>query len=62
MNEAAPPASHYKIINRLQHDKGLISEGAILEFLTSHTAVVFQPDFDDKHAMAASTPAPSASR
>ncbi len=47
MNEGCATYVHYKIINRL-YDKGLISEGAILEFLTSHTAVVFQPDFDDK--------------
>jgi spore cortex formation protein SpoVR/YcgB (stage V sporulation) len=33
-------------MNRL-YDKGLISEGALLEFLHSHTSVVFQPDFDD---------------
>jgi len=47
MNEGCATYCHYKIINRL-YDKGLISEGAILEFLTSHTAVVFQPDFDDQ--------------
>ena len=33
-------------MNRL-HDKGLITEGSMLEFLHSHSSVVFQPDFDD---------------
>jgi stage V sporulation protein R len=46
MNEGCATWVHYKIMNRL-YDLGKISEGALLEFLTSHTAVVFQPDFDD---------------
>jgi spore cortex formation protein SpoVR/YcgB (stage V sporulation) len=29
------------------YDRGLLTEGAIFEFLASHTAVVFQPEFDD---------------
>jgi len=47
MNEGCATYVHYRIMNRL-YDLGKISEGAILEFLTSHTAVVFQPDFDDQ--------------
>jgi spore cortex formation protein SpoVR/YcgB (stage V sporulation) len=47
MNEGCATWVHYKIMNRL-YDLGKISEGALLEFLTSHTAVVFQPDFDDQ--------------
>src|SRR5579872_4753989 len=46
MNEGCATYVHYKIMNRL-HEKGQISDGAMLEFLTSHTSVVFQPDFDD---------------
>jgi stage V sporulation protein R len=46
MNEGCATYVHYKIMNRL-FDLGQISDGAMLEFLTSHTAVVFQPDFDD---------------
>ena len=46
MNEGCATFVHYKIMNRL-YDLGKISEGAMLEFLASHTAVVFQPDFDD---------------
>jgi spore cortex formation protein SpoVR/YcgB (stage V sporulation) len=34
-------------MNRL-YDKGLIDEGALLEFMHSHTSVVYQPGFDDK--------------
>ena len=47
MNEGCATFVHYKIMNRL-FDKGLIGEGAMLEFLTSHTSVVFQPEFDDQ--------------
>ncbi len=46
MNEGCATFIHYTIMNRL-YDKGLISAGALLEFLHSHTSVVFQPDFDD---------------
>jgi stage V sporulation protein R len=47
MNEGCATWVHYKIMNRL-YDKGLIGEGAMLEFIASHSAVVFQPDFDDQ--------------
>jgi spore cortex formation protein SpoVR/YcgB (stage V sporulation) len=33
-------------MNRL-HEKGLLTDGAMVEFLKSHTNVVFQPEFDD---------------
>jgi stage V sporulation protein R len=46
MNEGCATFVHYKIMNRL-HERGKISDGAMLEFLASHTSVVFQPDFDD---------------
>jgi stage V sporulation protein R len=46
MNEGCATFVHYEIMNRL-HDKGLITDGAMLEFLHSHSSVVFQPDFDD---------------
>jgi len=47
MNEGWASFWHYTIMNRL-YDKGLVDEGFILEFLSSHTAVVFQPAFDAK--------------
>ncbi|MDQ0468393.1 SpoVR family protein [Labrys wisconsinensis] len=46
MNEGCATFVHYTIVNRL-FDKGLISEGALLEILHSHSNVVFQPPFDD---------------
>ena len=46
MNEGCATYVHYQIMNRL-HDTGQISEGAFMEFLRSHTNVVFQPDFND---------------
>jgi len=47
MNEGCASFVHHAIMNRL-YDKGLIGEGALLEFLHSHTSVVFQPEFDDR--------------
>ena len=46
MNEGCATFVHYKIMNRL-HEKGLLTDGSMVEFLRSHTNVVFQPDFDD---------------
>ena len=46
MNEGCATFVHYEIMNRL-HDRGLITEGSMLEFLHSHSSVVFQPGFDD---------------
>src|SRR3977135_865202 len=46
MNEGTATYVHYRILNRL-HEQGRISDGNFLEFLQSHTNVVFQPDFDD---------------
>jgi stage V sporulation protein R len=47
MNEGCATFVHYEVMRRL-YDKGLITEGAMLEFLHSHSSVVFQPDFDDQ--------------
>lgn len=46
MNEGCASFVHHYIMNAL-YDRGLIGEGAMMEFLHSHSAVVFQPDFDD---------------
>jgi stage V sporulation protein R len=46
MNEGCATFVHYEIMQRL-HDRGLITEGSMLEFLHSHSSVVFQPGFDD---------------
>jgi spore cortex formation protein SpoVR/YcgB (stage V sporulation) len=47
MNEGCATFVHHYIVNSL-YDKGLISEGALLEILHSHSNVVFQPAFDDR--------------
>jgi stage V sporulation protein R len=47
MNEGTATYVHYRIMTRL-HERGLISDGNFLEFLQSHTNVVFQPGFDDQ--------------
>jgi len=46
MNEGTATYVHYRIMSRL-HKQGKISDGNFLEFLQSHTNVVFQPEFDD---------------
>jgi len=45
MNEGCATFFHHKIIHAL-HDKGILTDGAMLEFYTSHTNVINQPDFD----------------
>jgi len=46
MNEGCATFVHHAIMNIL-FDRGMIGEGQLLEFLHSHTSVVFQPDFAD---------------
>ena len=46
MNEGTATYVHYRIMTRL-HEQGRISDGNFLEFLQSHTNVVFQPGYDD---------------
>lgn len=48
MNEGWATFWHYTIMNEL-YDRGHVDEGFILEFMTSHTAVVAQPDFDSRY-------------
>jgi stage V sporulation protein R len=45
MNEGCATFVHYYVMNRL-HQLGSLTEGAMLEFLQSHTAAVHQPDYD----------------
>ncbi|NWG45923.1 MAG: SpoVR family protein [Alphaproteobacteria bacterium] len=47
MNEGCATFVHHYIMNQL-FDQGLITEGALLEFLHSHSSVVFQPTYDDQ--------------
>jgi len=48
MNEGFASFMHYSILQEM-YDEGLIDDGYMLEFLTSHTGVVMQPDFDSKY-------------
>lgn len=45
MNEGWACFWHYQLLNDL-HDKGRITDGFMLEFLQSHTNVIFQPAYD----------------
>lgn len=45
MNEGCATFVHYEIMNRL-FDQGLVNDGAMLEFLHMHSAVITQPAFD----------------
>jgi stage V sporulation protein R len=48
MNEGCATFVHYHIVNKL-YDQGLISEGALLEILHSHSNVVYQTGYDSPH-------------
>ncbi len=48
MNEGWATFWHYTILNQM-YDEGLVSDGFIMEFLQSHTNVVYQPDFDSQY-------------
>jgi spore cortex formation protein SpoVR/YcgB (stage V sporulation) len=45
MNEGWATFWHYTLLNHI-YDEGLVSDGFMIEFLQSHTGVVFQPPFD----------------
>lgn len=47
MNEGWASFWHYTLMNEL-YNRGYINEGFMMEFLTSHTAVVYQPPYDSK--------------
>jgi stage V sporulation protein R len=47
MNEGCATFVHYEIMNRL-YERGQLTDGTMLEFLHSHSSVVFQPTFNDR--------------
>ncbi|MEQ1697384.1 MAG: SpoVR family protein, partial [Hyphomicrobiaceae bacterium] len=47
MNEGCATFVHYEILNRM-YERGLLTDGSMLEFLHSHSSVVFQPAFNDR--------------
>ena len=48
MNEGWASFWHYTLLHQL-YDEGLVTEGFMLEFLQSHTNVVYQPPFDSPY-------------
>jgi spore cortex formation protein SpoVR/YcgB (stage V sporulation) len=48
MNEGWACFWHYTLMNTL-YDRGMVTDGFMLEFLNSHTNVVNQPDFDSPY-------------
>lgn len=48
MNEGWATFWHYTILNHM-YDEGLVSDNFMMEFLHSHTSVVYQPSFDSPY-------------
>lgn len=48
MNEGWATFWHYHLINTL-FDRGLVTEGFMLEFMQSHTSVIYQPSYDSPY-------------
>ncbi len=48
MNEGWATFWHYTLLHTL-YDEGLVNDGFMLEFLQSHTNVIYQPAFDSPH-------------
>ena len=48
LNEGQASFCHYWILNHM-YDKGLINDGSMMEWLSSHANVVYQPSYDSKH-------------
>lgn len=48
MNEGWATFWHYTLLNTL-YDRGRVTEGFILEFLQSHTSVIYQPPYDSPY-------------
>lgn len=48
MNEGWACFWHYTLLHHM-HDEGLVTDGFMVEFLHSHTSVVYQPPFDSPY-------------
>lgn len=48
MNEGWATFWHYTLLNHM-YDEGLVTDGFMMEFLHSHSSVVFQPAFDSPY-------------
>ena len=47
MNEGWATFWHYTLLNKL-YDEGMVTDGFMMEFLQSHTNVIYQPPFDSQ--------------
>jgi spore cortex formation protein SpoVR/YcgB (stage V sporulation) len=48
MNEGWATFWHYTLLNTM-YDEGLVTDGFMMEFLNSHSSVIYQPPFDSQH-------------
>jgi stage V sporulation protein R len=48
MNEGWASFWHYTLMNEM-YDRGYVNEGFMIEFLSSHSSVVYQPPYDAKY-------------
>ena len=48
INEGWATFSHYMIINKM-YDEGYLPDGFMIEFFKSHSAVVYQPEYNSKY-------------
>ena len=48
MNEGFATFTHYHIINKM-YDEGYLNDGFMLEFIKSHSGVLFQPDYNSPY-------------
>jgi spore cortex formation protein SpoVR/YcgB (stage V sporulation) len=48
MNEGWATFWHYSIMNEM-YDRGLINEGFMLEFMQSHSGVIYQPSYNSRY-------------
>ena len=48
MNEGWATFWHYTILNRM-YDKGLVNDGFMMEFLKTHTNVIYQPPYSNQY-------------
>ena len=55
MNEGWATFWHYTLINTL-FERGLVTEGFMLEFAQSHTSVIYQPPYHAKALQTALIP------
>jgi len=48
MNEGWATFIHYTLTNEM-YDQGMLTDGSMIEFIKSHSGVIWQPEFDSKY-------------